>query len=121
MRSATSAASSSPRSAVSAVKPTRSMKRNVCVSLGKATSHTAENPDTREYTRPNCVEAAWKPQLPASDPRRPGKPTESLLRARAGPRLLPVPLDGVGVARLGLIGVHAGVPEGPPLAQQVPT
>jgi hypothetical protein len=36
-------------------------------------------------------------------------------------RLLPVTLDGVRVPRLGLIGVHAGVPEGPPLAQQVPT
>ena len=32
--------------------------------------------------------------------------------------LLPVALHGVGVARLGLIGIVAGVPEGPPLAEQ---
>jgi len=34
--------------------------------------------------------------------------------------LLPVSLDGAGVARCGLIGIGAGVPEGPSLAQQVP-
>jgi hypothetical protein len=34
--------------------------------------------------------------------------------------LLPVPLDGVGVACCGLIRIYAGVPEGASLAQQVP-
>src|SRR5439155_16932392 len=34
--------------------------------------------------------------------------------------LLPVPLDRVGVARLGLVGLCTRVPECPPLAQQIP-
>src|SRR5262249_6024109 len=42
---------------------------------------------------------------------------------RAGvspPALLPVALYGVRVAGLGLVGIHAGVPQSAALAQQIP-
>jgi hypothetical protein len=40
--------------------------------------------------------------------------------ARPTVELLQVPLDGLGVARLRVVGIVAGVPQGAALAQQVP-
>src|SRR2546426_6102522 len=48
---ATSAAFSSPCSAVSAVKPTRSMKRKVWCPFCTRASHTARDSDTEQYAR----------------------------------------------------------------------
>src|SRR4029453_18961024 len=40
--------------------------------------------------------------------------------ARPTVELLQVPLDGLGLARLRVVGIAAGVPQGAALAQQVP-
>src|SRR5262249_14172369 len=97
---------SSPRSAVNAVKPTRSMNKNVCVLSDKGHSHTDGDSDTDEYTNcpTGCAHAARPARalvrpLPNQDATAPTMAAEEFLsyarvrhhRRGHGPRARPGP------------------------------